>query len=280
MRANSLLSALLCVILSLAACGDRDQALYEEAEKLWLNGRQSESVSKLRVVVEEYPSSSFAGRALFKLGEIHYLDLNEPDKAIEFFARVGEKEKNGELDLKAKNYIAEIYEQSLKKYDLAVMQYQRILNEHKGKVSEEEYRFKIGSAYFRKGDFQQAIVEYQSLLDKYPGGAYTLDSQYQIANSKFILNDAKGALTLFQKIMEASPKSKYEYDIRLGIAICYEEMEQQARALEEYNDLKQRYPDKPLIDRKIESIKKRLAKKSQPSEIKKVRTVPNPHARH
>jgi hypothetical protein len=50
--------------------------------------------------------------------------------------------------------------------------------------------------------------------------------------------------------------------VRLGVAICLEEMEQLPKALEEYNDLKKRYSDKALIDKKIESVKKRLSKKS------------------
>ncbi|MBI4666856.1 MAG: tetratricopeptide repeat protein [Nitrospinae bacterium] len=253
--------ALVLTLFALAGCSDRVQELFDDSEKLWLEGRHSEAVSKLRVIVEEYPDSSFTSHSLYKLGEIHYLDLNEPEKAIQFFARAAEREKSGDLALKAHNYMGEIYEQALRNYDLAVMQYKRILTEFKGQVNEEEYLSHIATAYFKKGDYNQAIAEYQAVIAKAPRSEFALDASYQIANSKFIMGEAKTALDLFRKILLENPKSRYEYDVRLGIAICYEEMDQLQKALDEYNDLKKRYPDKLLIDRKLESIQKRLAKK-------------------
>lgn len=257
---NKLASA--CVIaLFLAACSDRVADLFDDAESLWLAGRHAEAVSKLRVIVEEYPNSAYTSRALIKLGEIHDLDLNEPEKAIDFLARAVEKEGKSDLALKALQKLAVIYEQSLRNYDLAIMQYQRIRNEYKGKVDEEEYIGKMADAYFKKGDYTQSIIESQELLAKYPNGPRAIDARYQIANSKFIMGDAKNALELFRNILQDYPRSKYEYDVRLGVAICLEEMEQLPKALEEYNDLQRRYPDKTLITRKIESVKKRLSKK-------------------
>jgi TolA-binding protein len=258
----SKLASACAVILLLAACADHVADLFDDAEKLWLAGRHTEAVSKLRVIVEEYPNSAYTSRALIKLGEIHDLDLNEPDKAIDFLARAAEKEGKSDLALIAQQKLAGIYEQSFKNYDLAIMQYQRIMNEYKGKVDEEEYMSKMSEAYFKKGDYAQVILESQELLSKRPNGARAVDARYQIANAKFIMGDAKNALELFRKILQDYPKSKYEYDVRLGVAICLEEMEQLPKALEEYNDLKKRYSDKALIDKKIESVKKRLSKKS------------------
>lgn len=262
MRRLSKLAVACAVILLLAACADRVADLFDDAEKLWLAGRHAEAVSKLRVIVEEYPNSAYTSRALIKLGEIHDLDLNEPEKAIDFLSRAAEKEGKSDLALKAQQKLAGIYEQSIGNYDLAIMQYQRIMNEYKDKVDEEEYMSKMAEAYFKKGDYAQVILESQELLAKHPNGARAIDARYQIANSKFIMGDAKSALELFRKILQDYPRSKYEYDVRLGVAICLEEMEQLTKALEEYNDLAKRYPDKTLITRKIESVEKRLSKKS------------------
>lgn len=258
----SKLASALAIILLLAACSDHVEGLFDDAEKLWLAGRHAEAVSKLRVIVEEYPSSSYTSRALIKLGEIHDLDLNEPEKAIDFLARAIEKEGKSPLALKAHQKLAGIYEQSIKNYDLAIMQYQRIMNEYKGKVDEEEYMSKMSEAYFKKGDYAQVVLESQELLNKHPNGTRAVDARYQIANARFIMGDAKSAIELFRKILQDYPKSKYEYDVRLGVAICLEELEQLPKALEEYNDLKKRYPDKTLVSRKIESVKKRLSKKT------------------
>lgn len=260
MRAFSAIFLIVATLL-FASCARNDQVLYEDAQKMWLEERYEDAVSKLRVIVEEYPNSGNASRALFRLGEIHYLNLSQPQKALDFFIRVTEKEGKTPLNLKAQEYIAEIYGRGLRNHELAILQYQRIINEFKGMISEEEYRYKIADSYFHKGDYNQAALEYQNVLDKFPQGGLALDARYQIANCKFIMGNAKEAQELFYRLLQDYPSNKYEYDSRLGIAICYEEMDQHQKALEEYDKIKLQYPGKPLIDKKIVAIKKRIAKK-------------------
>ncbi|VAX19171.1 hypothetical protein MNBD_NITROSPINAE02-605 [hydrothermal vent metagenome] len=258
----------ICVFLFLVvcsaifvACDSRDKILYQEAERLWLEEHYDDAVSKLRVVVEEYPDSGYAPKALLRLGEIYYLNLDEPEKAIDYLTDATKKRAPDELRLKARLYIGEIYENSLRNYDLAILQYQKIIKEYKDIIKEDEYLYRVANAYFRKGDYAQAVIEFQSLLNRFPKSDLSLDARYQVANSKFISGAAKEALRHFQQLLKDSPGNKYDYDIRLGIAICYEELSQLKKALAKYKDMLKLYPDKPILSRKIDSIKNRLNKK-------------------
>ncbi len=252
--------AVLLTIIFLG-CAKRDKALFDDAQKQWLDGDYQGAVSKLVALEGEYPTSPYSAKALFRLGEIHYLNLDEPQKALDYFARLTKREMTGQQDLKARDYIAEIYGNSLQNYDLAILQYQETINDYRDNIEEDRYRYRIAESYFHKGDYSQAEIEYQTLLVKFPDSKYTLDARYQIANCKFITGAAKEALNLFKNLLEDYPGNKYEYDIRLGRAICHEELFQLEKALTEYVALKKRYPEKMILERKIDSIKQRLDKK-------------------
>lgn len=212
-------------------------------------------------MVREYPKSNYASKALLRLGEIYYLNLDQPEKAIDYLTRATKKKAPFEIRLKARLYIGEIYENSLRDYDLAILQYQKIIDEHKGNIKEDEYLYRVANAYFRKGDYAQAVIEFQSLLNRFPKSDLSLDARYQVANSKFISGAAKDALRHFKQLLKDSPGNKYDYDIRLGIAICYEELAQLKKALANYEDMLKLYPGKLILNRKIDSIKNRLDKK-------------------
>ncbi len=261
LRRISVFLVLAVCAVTFAACDTREKTLYQEAERLWLDEHYEDAVSKLRVVVEEYPESGYAPKALVRLGEIYYLNLDEPEKAIDYLTDATKKRAPDKLRLKARLYIGEIYENSLRNYDLAILQYQKIINEYKDIIKEDEYLYRVANAYFRKGDYAQAVIEFQSLLNRFPKSDLSLDARYQVANSKFISGAAKEALHYFEKLLKDSPGNKYDYDIRLGIAICYEELSQLKKALAKYKDMLKLYPDKSILSRKVDSIKNRLNKK-------------------
>jgi tetratricopeptide (TPR) repeat protein len=258
---TAMAALLLALLLCLPACVDDNQDRYDEAEKLWLDENYEAAVSKLTVVVEQAKSGDLKARGLFRLGEIHYLNLEEPDKAIGFFSQAAEISGDVTLDLEANNYIADIYRNALANYDLAILQYQRILHEYPGLIDEASYRYKIAQSYFAKGNYPQAIIEFQELLDRNPESELVPDALYQIANCKFIAGQAEEALALFTALLKRFPDGKYEYDVHLGIAILFEEQDRLKEALAAYETMAKKWPDKELIARKIDSVRKRIDKK-------------------
>lgn len=262
MSPRAALAGGIVLAFTVAGCVSRDQRLYDEAERLWMNDRHESAVSKFMLLADEYPDSKLAPMALFRVGEIFYLNLDDPEKAIESFERVAENNKDGDIGLRAREYLIEIYENSsVRNFDQAIVQYQLVLNEHESRVARDEYLYRIATAYFRKEDYNQAIVEFSSLLEKYPQSSFRLDAWYQIASCKFVLGNAADALPIFQKLLKENLSPSREYDVRLGIGMCYEEMEKLADALRIYEKMIELHPGRELIERKISSVKKRMEKK-------------------
>ena len=257
-------AGVIALAIAVSGCVGRDQRLLDDAQRLWLGEHYEESASKLLLLVDEYSDSKLVPRALLRLGEIYYLNLDDPDKSAAYFLRLAESKDDGGLGLQARNYLADIYENSKRNYDLAIEQYQTILSEYSDKINENDYRYKVARAYFRKQNYAQAIIEYQALLERNPNEDLRLDALYQIATCKFISGKTGEALEIFKGLLAKYPKSRYDYDIRLGIGSCYEEQEKLPDALLEYQKMLKLYPDKALIERKIDSVQKRMDKKLSP----------------
>ncbi len=252
------ITAVVASVIIGAGCQEGDKALFESAELQWHINNYEKAAGKLERLVEEYPDSKYFSRALFKLGEIYYYNLEDHKVALDYFIQSTVREPDETKKLEAHEHIAAIYDQSLGEHDLAILQYQKILNEHTHLINADEYRMRIGSVYYRKGDYEQAVTEYQILLEEFPKSELALDAQYQIASCKFIQGKLNEAMEIYNKMLKDSPGNKYEYDILLGIAACYDEMDQLKEAKKIYTKMKKTYPNKELVTRKLDSIKRRL----------------------
>lgn len=259
MRLGAVLFPALFILCFACSCQPRDEALFENAQRLWMNDLHVDAADKLRLLVAEYPESKKINEALFRLGEIHYLNMQDPSRALDYFIRTAEREGNTPLGLKTNIYIAEIYEDSVRNYELAILQYQKILNDFRGMIKPDEYRMKIANAYFSKGEYDQAIIDFESVIEEFPSSQAVEEARYQAATCYFVKGHAAKALDIYGKVLEEFPGGKYDYDIRLGIGMCLEELDQPAKALDVYEKMREDYPDKKLVEMKIESVRKRAS---------------------
>jgi len=248
---------IICLV-GFAACFKSDQALFDGAQKLWLKDEYSRAADKLKLLVAEYPDSAKVSQAYYRLGEIYYLNLDNPNKALDYFIKVTKLEGKTELNLKSHKYIADIYQQALGNYNLAILQYQRILNDFGDIIKADEYMLNIGKMYYKKGACPQAIIEYQALLNEFPRSDFALEANYHIANCMIIDGEAKKAKIIYEKALLDYPENKYKYGIMLGIGACYEELDQLEKALSTYEKMREAFPEKKLVEKKINSAKKRI----------------------
>ena len=260
-KAFLLPSVLITIIFLLTGCISKNTQLYEEAKDLWMTGRYKEATSKLLVVAEGEKKGALRTKALFRLGEIHYLNLDEPKKALDYFLKVSIEDAGNKIGLEAHKYMADIYLYALGEHEFAILQYQQIMSDYGKYVKKDEYYFLIAMAYFKKSDYTQATIEFQTFLEDYPESDLAFDAFFQIANSFFITGKTEAALDLFLKLHLEAPEGRYDYDLRFAIALCYEELGKLDLALSEYSQLANRYPKRKLLVGKKIAIEKRIRKK-------------------
>jgi TolA-binding protein len=251
---------IVALLVTLTGCHGKEKELYNDAQSLWLDKHYKESASKLTALVEESPTGPYASKALFRLGEIYYLNLNEPEDALDYFDRAIGKNDDRQIGLKSLEYKARIYMDRPDGHNMAITEYQKIIDRFADQVAVDEIRYKIGKTYFAKGEYGQAAVEFQTLIQQFPESPLLFDTRQQIANCLFIAGKPARALEEFEKLIAEAPDDSYDYDLNLSRAILLEEMERLDDALKAYSALIAKYPNRKLLLIKKESVEKRIGR--------------------
>lgn len=251
-----------CLLVLALGCASRPVALMHEAENLWFKNRYREAIRVFLQVVDRYPESRNAETSLFRIGEILLLNLSEPEKAIEYFTRLTLEYPKSEGAIAARKTMALIYEKTLRDYDRAIIQYQKLIDD-RNVASNDEYQFAIGRCYYKKGNFNQAIIEYRSLIRRYPASALVPEAYYEIGNCYFVMNDCEKAVKQYGEILQEYPNTKRHGDILLSMGVCLEEKEEYGKALKLYGDLLDEYSNRALIQKKMDDVMARMKNKNR-----------------
>lgn len=234
---------------------------YRKAEDLWNRGHYEEAKDIYEKFIREYPDSELYDDAVFRLGEIHYLNLYDDKKAVYYFKFLIHSNVAGEYIFNSHKYLADIYENSLLDYDKAIIEYQRLIDIYHTLQYDDENQSRIAYCYFKKGNYYQAIIEFDNLIERYPLSKLIEDAYYQRSNIYYIMGDCDKAKEGYNKILERFPDSQYIMDAKLGIAECLDEEGFLSEALELLKELEDIYTDKELIRIKIRGVKKRIRRK-------------------
>ena len=230
------------------ACQMYEQAIYFDSKNeqaylkladIYKGANPQQAIEKLEQLKSVVPSSVLADK---KLAEVYYMN-NRFDKASEAYARFIHSSETTEDDLvkyafalflnhdfeksledKADySYVDYMYYghllNALKKYDEAVMQYQKAIELD---TSKTELWREISNAYEQKNDYTDAIVAYQKYYEALPADEQTADLQFQIGKLYYgkgtqsdtltvSLDERKAALvsadSVFAVIAQAAPDS-------------------------------------------------------------------------
>ena len=250
-------SFLLGVVL-IIGCFQNPGQLFREAEQTSSEGNFQGAVALYSKLIRKYPNSPFSDRSLFRLGETYLLNLDDDRNALKYFQKIAEDSNNRDLKYQANVYMADIFLQSFRNYDLAIIQYQKLINEYGTPSTDDDNQFKIAECYLLKGDCRQAIVEYHILLEKYPASNLVMDAKFQMANCFYMMGNCGEALDRYQALLDQNMENPYSIDIQFGIGSCKEEQGDYQEAIRIFQKIKDQYPNRELLEMKIESLKNRV----------------------
>jgi len=246
----------------LTACTSKAGTSLKEADNLLFHNEYRAAIRLFLQIVDRYPSSPQAETALLRTGETFFLNIGEPEKAVEYFTKLTNNFPKGEKAKEAREYIALIYEETLNDYDKAVVQYQKLI-EKGGLKSKDFYQFAIAQSFYKKGDYRQAIIEYEAVKKQYPRSRLITRTEYEIGNCFFVMGDCKTASKHYNNLIKKHPKNEWRSDILLTLGTCLEEKEDYAGALNIYKELEKSYPNKELIKKKVEMVIERVKDKNR-----------------
>ena len=272
MKGSSRIPALRLIILAVLVAGgiyygiscnrDRPEHLYSKAINAAANGDVETAENIYKLIIKRYPNSSVRKDALYQLGLLEYLYLNDYTTALEYFYDLVYTYPHYKHTFDAYMYIAQIYQEKQHLPQKAIEVYEKLLSSTNSEEYLKQLLPKLASEYEGAGNIPKAISIYDKLLRLYPKPPASY--LYEFAYLNYLAGHYSDAVKDFQKISTFYPKSPYEFSAQLAVADCYEETGRSEDALTLLNGLRSQYPtETSIIGVKIDSITKRLKNKKK-----------------
>jgi TolA-binding protein len=235
------------------------QRTFGRAEAAWEGKQYRESAVLFREVAERYPAHRLAPEALFRLGRVNYLFLNDPREAVRVLRALSRSEVAGPWARQAQRLLGEIFEVRQGDCRQAIVEYQRMISLDPRGEGNDEAQFAVARCSFALGDFDQARSEYELLLERYPESALRAKALAGIANSWYVTGRFSQAVRLYREALEAAEDPALAAEAGFGIASSLEEAGDLAGALEQFERVRATYPNPRLVEQRILRARERIA---------------------
>ena len=242
-----------------------EYALFQKGVVYGLTGRNSDKITALNSLIDQYPKSVYVDQAIYEKGET-YMDMNNSDAAIEAYNEVVSKYPTSALAPRSLVQIAlALYNQNKK--DEALDYYKNVVkrypetSESKRAVSAikdlsielgkpDEYAaytnsetekdslsYQAADNAYANGDCSKATPLYQSYIAKFPKGFFINESHYY--HAECLLKDKlyQDAFNDYQAIIANRYARFYERSLLNASGIAYYELKDSAKAYELYTKL-------------------------------------------
>ncbi len=187
----------------------------EKAEIYYLTGYEFFSLKRYKIAREEfekalkfYPTHA---KALFFMGEVFY-NLKDYKKAIDYYTMVINNPKGLGFYDKALYGRAWSYFY-LKEYEKEIKDFLRIVNEFKDSPLRVVSQYKLGEAYYLRGDYLDAIKWLKDFI-KVENSPYRKDALYIVIASYIKAKDLKNAKQYLDMALKLYPDDRDFYKLR------------------------------------------------------------------
>ncbi len=221
-----------------------DDALYDMASTNLIMNDQRNAIVYFDRLVKEKPKSSFAKKALVKMGFVYYSN-NQYDQAVKSLRKVIDSYP---ASLEAKEALVTLQNVYMDMGQIdTYIDYANSLDFVQVSTSEEDsLKYITGENYYINGDCDNAIPAFKKYITDFPQGGFVLSAYHYITVCYEKKGDKDTALEYHKKIIEF-PDNQYTVIALLKVARAMYESEDFDKALSYYQRLSQSAEDKLMI---------------------------------
>ena len=196
-------------------------------------------------------------KAIYRLGFTQETYLKDYEGAILSYQEFIRQSRDSLSVYEVEKRIAALHFESTKDPEKAVVLYRKLQTSNPTSLEGDFFQFRIGEAYFRKNNFEQARIEYENLLEKYPKSQYVARTHYQIGNSYYMEGKYEKAVEVLRHAIRQHAQSEFTVDAQFRLAECLEHVNQFKEAIQIYEAIQDRYPAKEVVAFRLVEAKKR-----------------------
>lgn len=209
-------------------------------------------------VVGSFPEHRLAGDAYYWLGLLYFHYLDDPQNSLEAFRGLVEKFPSNENTPSALFSMGELYEKKLGDPRSAITTFQRLLVPGQDPSLAEKAHFRIAEIYFDLRELDQARTEWEAFIRKNPKSPQNGEALYRISGTYFIQKRYEEAYQHYQSLATKYSSSPLFLEAQYKMANCLDEMRRYRESLEIYESILESYPNRKVVEIKIQEIRKRL----------------------
>ena len=256
------LAGVIAFALLLSGCDDSGGAylLSAKAKEQWEAGHYADAARNFATLAEVHPDHELAGEALFWAANLYQYYLNQPEEAIRYYQEVLVRFPNGEHALNSRENLASLFEQDKRTRHRALQTYQQLLLAEELKNRRDEFQFKIASLNLKMGVMDQSRYEFRRLITEYPNSELLPEAYYLVGYSYFLEERHPLAVVAFRDTAKLFPKTKTANRALFFIAEILEEQGKLKEALREFRNLKGKYHNEKILDKRIRTLQSRMRK--------------------
>jgi tetratricopeptide (TPR) repeat protein len=245
------------------------------AEKLWQEKNYPAAIAEYEKVIQKDPSSQIGVQAGYRAAMTQTLFLNEHLAALRKLNRIIEGDTDPEFTYESYRQIGEILFTKLEQYEQAIQHYERMLELYPKDINQAEYIYRIGKAQFHLLKFEDSIRTLKIVVDKHRGTEWAKKARYEMAVSQQTkghqlqtqetraAQDAfKESVKQYEQFIKLYPDDPLALQARFEIGNCYEEMDQVDAAYKIFEEIRDKYPNRTVVELKLKRIHDRKNQKN------------------
>jgi TolA-binding protein len=262
--ARRLAGSLACgVAVAVLVAAGRDhwgaQRTFRNAEAAWEQGDYRQSAALFREVAERHPEHRLAAEALYRLGRVNAVFLNDPREAVRVLRLLSRRDGAGPWARRAQQLLGEIFEVRQGDCRQAIVEYQRMISLEPGGEGNDQAQFAVARCSFSLGDYDQARSEYELLLERYPESGLKPRALAGIANTWYVTGRFAQAVKAYRQAQQEARDPAQAAEAGFGIATSLEEAGDLTGALEQFERVRSNYPNPGLVEQRIARVRERLS---------------------
>ena len=245
--------------VSLPACADPAQELFERGQKAFLENRMEEALAAFRSIPIDYPQSRYAPGALLRQGDLFGSYYRNAEAAVETYGSLLFNYPRSPEAPHALLRRAEIRLLQFFDYASAVADLELVRKQYPGFAAQDRAMLLLAKAYGGLPDPARQARVLSELIARYPDSSCAMEARWTNAYQLLAQEKYAEADREFRKILHLVSDRGDAARARWGMAQAMEGMGDLGAALSQYETIRPDWEDPEYIDRKVERLRKRLA---------------------
>lgn len=260
--------ALAGLLVLVTACSlNLDEKHFVLAEEFLRLGQLRRAIEEYSRVVNYGKNSPLAVQAELQIATIYDQTLHDYPMAIRAYRDVVKRTEDRALQMRALWAVCRIYSDKLERPSIAAEEYQKLFNQYGTEQKEgPEIMLAWAKTIMDSGDFIKAAKKYETFRSLYPGHkdgprtvfeegqAYLAERQFEVAATKY--------QEIVTKFFGNADYNALVGEAYYGLGSAYEGMNKMNEAIDAYKQSLPLYPNKKVIELKIDRVQKRKKEKA------------------